>query len=152
MTVPHRVRLGLIGILAALMGALPARGDGDDFFQGMNTALNSQLIFVGTVKDDAGAHVSGALVTWRARMREVDGDQETSAGTYTDSIGRYRTLDVARIVHNAGLTFDPALVDITVSKPGYALIRRLRRTSDSQPMGLVEINFILTKTQAGPKE
>lgn len=132
-----------VALALALMvaGRAPARADGDDFFIKSDKPLMSQLIFVGAVKDDGGNYVRGALVTWTAVVGQGDEQDTSFAGTYTDVIGRYRTMDVARVVALNGFDLDPARVEVTVSKPGYVMTRRLKRTRQNQVMGLIEIDF-----------
>lgn len=146
MTAPRTLKTALTALLLTLIAAPPAWPNGDDFFRGTDSPLSSQLVFVGSVRDDAGRYISGALVTWNAISR--DAEQVTSAGTYTDAIGRYRTIDVEHIVRNNGLEFDPARVEINVTKPGYIMVSQFRRTAATKQMGLIEINFILARAGA----
>lgn len=139
-------------LLLVVIGPGTARADGDDFFLKTAKPLGSQLIFVGTVRDDAGNRVSGALVTWETVL--VDGEQEepTSAGTYSNIIGRFRTMDVADVIAKYGFVLDPNRVTLVAAKPGYTMLRSLRRTRQSQRMGLVEIDFVLKKSAETPPD
>jgi len=137
-------RLLLAGIVYAALGTdLVVRANGDDFFQKSEKPLESQLIFVGTVKDDHGNRISGALVTWAVDMTFDGKSERTYAGTYTNSIGRYRTVDVATTINKYGYDFDPALVELMVNKPGFIQTRSFRRTRHNLNMGLIEIDFEL---------
>lgn len=138
----------LIGFVA-VVGLGPAWADGDDFFLKTAKPLGSQLIFVGTVRDDAGNRLSGVLVTWETVLVEEDREEPTSAGTFTDIIGRFRTMDVADVVAKYGFDLDPNRVTLKAAKPGYTMVRGLRRTRQNQRMGLVEIDFVLRKDGDG---
>jgi hypothetical protein len=84
-------------------------------------------------------------VTWRTVLIDGEQEEETFAGTYSDGIGRFRTMDIAGVVANYGFELDPTRVELTVSKPGYTMTRRFRRTRASQIMGLVEVDFEVTR-------
>ncbi len=144
--------LGKYHAILWLFGGLPGQiplavhADGDDFFNYSPVPLSEQLVFVGAVRDDKGSPLQGVSVTWAAPLAN---SEETSkrvvARTSTDVMGRFRTNDVAGLIHSYGYQFDPAHVEVTATKPGYGLVRRLRRTPSRILMGLVEVDFILAK-------
>lgn len=135
--------------IAACLAWWPWRAlaNGDDFFAGGAVPLASQLIFAGTVKDAAGNRLKDAKVTWTATYFDEGREQQTFAATYTDLMGRYRSVDVARAMAIYGYTLDPKRVELTVSKPGYITSSRLKRTRHDQHMGLIEVNFLMQKEQ-----
>lgn len=139
-------RIAVVGILGALI-APASWADGDDFFQRSDTPLENQLVFVGTVKDQSGAYLNGALVTWHAISVDESGEQSSSSGTFTDRMGRFRTVDVARIVALNGYELDPSRVELSVTKPGYTMMRRFKRTRERDRMGLQEIDFVMAKAK-----
>jgi hypothetical protein len=141
-------RIAVAGVFSLLL-APASWADGDDFFQVTDTPLESQLVFVGTVKDQAGTYLNGALVTWHAISVDESGEQSSSSGTFTDRMGRFRTVDVARIVAINGYDLDPTRVEVSVTKPGYVMVRRLKRTRERQRMGLLEIDFVMAKAKPG---
>jgi hypothetical protein len=142
----------LLGI-AAYLAWRPSRtwANGDDFFAGGAVPLMSQLIFACTVKDSAGNRLKDAKVTWTATYFDEGREQQTFAATYTDVMGRYRTVDVARTMAIYGYTLDPRRVEVTVTKAGYATASRLRRTRHDQYMGLIEVNFQMQKDEVTPE-
>ena len=137
-------RIAVVGLLSPLL-APSSWADGDDFFQPTDTPLDHQLVFVGTVKDQSGAYLNGALVTWHAVSVDESGEQSSSSGTFTDRMGRYRTVDVARIVALNGYELDPTRVELSVTKPGYTTMRRFKRTRERDRMGLQEVDFVMAK-------
>ena len=145
----RRVGAAILGVFA-LSFARAAAANGDDFFQRSDAPLSSQLIFVGTVKDDEGNRIDGVLVTWRATFFDDNEEQSTFAGTYTDLMGRFRTVDLVRTFAMNGYPLDPARVEVTVSKPGYTMTRRLKRARHDQHMGLIEVNFEMARERAKP--
>ncbi len=141
-------RIIVVGLFSFFL-APASWADGDDFFQVTETPLESQLVFVGTVKDQAGTYLNGALVTWHAISVDESGEQSSSSGTFTDRMGRFRTVDVARIVALNGYELDPTRVELNVTKPGYVMVRRFKRTRERQRMGLLEIDFVMAKSKPG---
>lgn len=135
--------------IGCLLAPLDANADGDDFFEIIDVPLENQLIFVGTVKDEDGNYLRDALVRWRATGPVGDaGDEHTStAGTWTNVLGRFRTVDVARIVAREGAELNPERVEFSVEKPGYVMVRRLVRNRGRQSMGLQEIDFVMRKSE-----
>ena len=129
----HRKRrraLWILVLVGCVFSSIDGYADGDDYFQPTNLPLNQQLIFVGVVKDEAGGYLQGALVRWTATgTASVDGEDYTSsAGSWTDLLGRFRSVDVARVLAIEGIKVDPARVEVTVEKPGYEVVRRLKRS------------------------
>ena len=130
--------------------AVDGNANGDDFFEIIDVPLDDQLIFVGTVKDEEGNYLQDALVRWRATGSVGEsGDEHTStAGTFTNVLGRFRTVDVARIVVREGAQLDTKRVEFTVEKQGYEMVRQLIRNRGRQPMGLQEIDFVMRKSES----
>ncbi|MFL2769622.1 MAG: hypothetical protein ACJZ9F_01300 [Rhodospirillaceae bacterium] len=136
-------------VVGCMFLSIEGHADGDDFFEIIDVPLGHQLIFVGTVKDEDGNYLQDALVRWRATGTVgVEGDEHTStAGTWTNVLGRFRTVDVARIVAREGADLNPQRVEFTVEKSGYEMVRRLIRTRGRQRMGLQEIDFVMRKSE-----
>ena len=132
-----------------LFASIDGYANGDDFFELIDVPMDDQLIFVGTVKDEDDNYLQDALVRWQATGRVgVDGGEHIStAGTWTNELGRFRTVDVARIVAKEGAELDTERVKLTVEKPGYEVVRRLSRNRGRQRMGLQEIDFVMRKTE-----
>lgn len=143
----RKFRLTILSLLGILLPSA-AWSDGDDFFQPANAPLASQLVFVGVVKDQAGGFIYGALVTWQATSVDGSGERSSTAGTFTNLLGRYRTVDIARVVAVNDHALDPGRVELTVAKPGYVMVRRLKRSRLGEGMGLQEIDFIMAKVGA----
>ena len=144
-------RLAVVAVfIGCVFASIDVHADGDDYFQPSNAPLDHQLIFVGVVKDEAGGYLQGALVRWHATgTASVDGEEYTStAGSWTDLLGRFRSVDVARVLAIEGVRLDPTRVDVTVEKSGYEVIRRIKRSRPRQRMGLQEVDFIMRKAEA----
>ena len=142
-----------VALFVAIGLGLPVAGwaDGDDFFRAGEIIGDTQLVFVGTVKDDRGNYIEAATVRWQATMTDDDGDHHVGFETYTNAVGRYRTVNVMRAVVAADFEFDAGKIDVTAWKPGYSLVRRLRRGRAERTSGVVEVNFTLAKTDAAPR-
>ncbi len=141
--------LRILVFVGCIFLSIDAYADGDDFFEIIDVPLDNQLIFVGTVKDEDGNYLQDALVRWRATGPvSAEGDEHTStAGTWTNILGRFRTVDVARIVAREGAQLDSERVEFTVEKSGYEMVRQLIRNRGRQPMGLQEIDFVMRKSE-----
>ena len=138
----------ILWLFCELAGQIPSavHADGDDFFDYSPAPLSEQLVFMGAVRDDKGRPLQGVSVTWAVPLANAaETSKRVVARTSTDVMGRFRTNDVAGLIHSYGYQFDPALVELTATKPGYSLVRRLRRTPSRILMGLVEVDFILAQ-------
>jgi hypothetical protein len=129
-----------VGVVAAVLPLdMGVRADGDDFFLPQEIPGKPEYVVFGNVKDDRGNYVSTAVVTV-----EVE-EPVLIFETTTTLLGRFRTVDIGRAVSELGYELDPGLVKVSVSAPGYVLIRRLNRSSPRQKHGAVEIDFLMTK-------
>ena len=139
----------ILVIVACLFSSVDGYANGDDFFEIIDVPMDDQLIFVGTVKDEEGNYLQDALVRWRATGPVgAEGDEHTStAGTWTNMLGRFRTVDVARIVAREGAELNPQKIEFAVEKQGYEMVRQLIRNRGRERMGLQEIDFVMRKTE-----
>jgi len=115
------------------------RADGDDFFAVQEIPGNPQYVVFGSVRDDRGNYVSTALVT--IEVAEPVLTYETT----TNILGRFRSVDIGRAITDLGYDLDPAQINVSVTAPGYALVRRFNRYSPRRNYGAVEIDFLMTK-------
>lgn len=125
--------------LALLAPEWGARANGDAFFAPEEIAGKPVYVVFGSVKDDHGNYLSGALVTIEVAEPVLIFD------TTTNILGRFRTPDVGRAVIELGYEIDPARIEITVSAPGYAPLRRLKRGSPRQKEGATEVDFVMKR-------
>ncbi|MCB2108563.1 MAG: hypothetical protein KDE14_12730 [Rhodobacteraceae bacterium] len=139
--------LPVLALAGCLLSSADGYADGDDYFAIANVPLDHQLIYTGAVKDEDGNYLEGVLVRWQATgSTGPEGEEHTStAGTWTDVLGRFRTLDIARVVAREGAELDPMRVEVSAEKPGYEIARRLRRTLGREFMGLQQVDFVMRK-------
>lgn len=123
--------------MAVLPLDMGAYADGDDFFEALEIPGKPEYVVFGNVKDDRGNYVSTAVVTVAVA------DPILIYETTTTILGRFRTLDVGRAISDLGYDVDPAQIKVSVSAPGYVLIRRFHRASPRQKRGAVEIDFLM---------
>lgn len=144
---------GVMGF-AVVFGAPSAYANGDDFFAfqlGNNEGTKNG--FVGSVKDDKGNYLSSAMLTVVVKAPSVDEADdspiEVTFKSFTNNIGRYRTLsvdDMVSVISGAQVAVKAEDVKLVgVSKPGYKQIRRLDRSRAGQPMR--EIDFVMKKVE-----
>ena len=146
-----------IAALATIqLSASTALCNGDEFyrFNALDAkALGSQVIFAGIVKDAEGNHLPDAKVTIGVVAPTIYGNKLVTFNAYTNVAGRYRALDVASVVstlEEVEMAVDPALVEVTVAKEGYAVTRKLNRSRGGQKFGLFEVDFTMRKISASP--
>jgi hypothetical protein len=135
---------------AALCAALAvpkiAAANGDVFFEALEIEGDPQFVFYGSVKDRAGNYVDGALVA-------VDvSEPQLTYESYTNMLGRFRSLDVGRVVQDLGYEIDPSLIDVTVFAPGYKTVRKLSMRRSRDTIGAFEVNFVLEKEEPEAEE
>ncbi len=131
------------GLLTAAMLPRPALANGDIFFEALEIEGDPQFVFFGSVKDKKGNAVSGALVS-------VDvSEPQLTYESYTNVIGRYRSLDVGRVIQDLGYQINPRNIDVSVFAPGYKTTRKfsMRRTGDI--IGAFEVNFVIEEEEEG---
>ena len=143
----HVMASGL-ALFASALATDYARANGDEFFIAGQAIGNTELVFVGTVKDADGKYVKGVAVRWEATLSAEDGDQHVGFETYTNEFGRYRTVNIARALAALDFKLDPARVQVTAKKDGYKVKNRLNRGTTAKKMGLIEVNFTLERVPA----
>ena len=139
-------------VFAFLLGAPAAYADGDDFFAfqlGNNAGTKNG--FMGSVKDDKGNYLSGAMLTVTVKAPSVDEADDSPIDvtfkSFTNVMGRYRTLsvdDMVSVISGAQVAVKPEDVTLVgVTKAGYQQVRRLDRSRAGQSMR--EIDFVMKK-------
>jgi len=151
-----RVLLALTAAMLLAAGvSTHARANGDEFFRGDafsdNKPLDTQVIFSGSVRDEAGNYVEDATITVGITVSTPRGERRVTYNAYTNNIGRYRTLDVASVVlvmEEVAVDVDPRQVDITADKAGFKVTRRLDRSRARQTRGVFEVDFWVARDVA----
>ena len=133
----------LAGIFA--VGSSCARADGDDFFFDDNgVPRDTDLFFVGSVKDENGRFISRARVRAVLTLNMDSGVRHLTYESITNELGRYRTLNLANVILGLDLELDPSLVTLSVLKEGYREKYRDNRSRRGQTR-LIEINFVMSR-------
>lgn len=142
-------------LAAALGGAAvsPSWADGDEFFAFRSKLFNENgaraevdIGFVGSVKDEAGARLADAVITVAVNVETENGVQRVTFDSYTDLLGRYRTLDAAGAAADL-LGIEVYLLPedvelIGVEKEGYVQVRRFQRGTSGKET-IQEVDFIM---------
>jgi hypothetical protein len=151
-----RAVLGAAGLALLLWGAASAvLADGDDFFTFRSKSFGADGSrnvvkngFFGAVKDDAGNYLKDAVLTIAVNVRTADGSQRITYNSYTNVVGRYRTLDAASVAADllqVNADVQPQDVELLgVEKAGYVQLRRLDRSRRGQG-GVREIDFVMRR-------
>jgi hypothetical protein len=134
---------GGAALCAVAVSGRAALANGDVFFEAEEIPGQTEFVYFGSVKDDDGNYLEGAIVTTVVKEPQLTYD------AYTNVLGRYRTLDVGRAVVDLGFEIDPKIFDVTVTLPGYTQVRRFNRGRAGQNKGAVELNFVMKKNPEG---
>jgi hypothetical protein len=146
-----RRRPTLVFALAFILGASVARADGDEFFASVlrQAGEGAKTGFVGNVKDDEGHFLQDAVLTVVVKVPGEGGPTDVTYRSYTNMLGRYRTLDAADVValvQGTEVELKPEDVMLVgVAKDGYTQIRRLDRSRAGQAVR--EIDFVMKKVR-----
>lgn len=136
------IRAGFAAALGfvQLVGApTTLRADGDDFFEAAGIPGETEYAVAGTVKDVAGRYLNNVTVTIETS------DPHLSYDAITDALGRFRTLDIGRLIKELGYDVDSSKVTVEPRLPGYRTVRRFNRGKARQNKGVVEMDFTLAK-------
>lgn len=137
--------------LAFACGASAVLANGDEFFasslRSVGAGGGARIGFLGSVKDDEGHYLEEAELTVLVTVPTGDGTEDVTYKSFTDVIGRYRTLDasdVVSIVKGIDIELKPTDVKLVgVSKEGYTQVRRFDRSRTGQSVR--EIDFVMKK-------
>ena len=134
---------GIVFLAAALSGfggATTIRANGAEFFEAANDG-KVVLYYFGNVKDSKGNPLDKLMVTVTAKNAGL------TFPIRNDSPGHFRTSDIGRAIEGLGKTVDPAQIDITISKPGYKIVKAPKVPIK---LGAVQLeNFVLDPVAAG---
>ncbi len=126
-----------------------AQADGDEFFASTLRTVGegAKNGFIGSVKDDEGHPLQDAVLTV---MVKVPGESEdVTYRSFTNILGRYRTLDAADVVsvlQGTDVELKPDDVKLVgVAKDGYTQVRRLDRSRTGRTVR--EIDFVMKKVR-----
>jgi hypothetical protein len=129
-----------LALLVAVGGsATPSWGDGEPFFAAMEIPGKPEYVVFGAVKDDQGAYLRGANITVTVS------DPALMSVATTDTMGRFRTLDVGRAIKDMGYDVDASHIDVSVTDPGYRLAHKINRGRGGQNSGAVEMDFVMER-------
>jgi hypothetical protein len=141
----------LVIALMLAFGASLAHADGDEFFASVlrQAGGGAKNGFMGNVKDDEGRLLPDAIVTVLVKAPGEGGPTDVTYKSYTNMLGRYRTLDpvdVVGLIQGVDVELKPEDVTLVgVSKDGYTQVRRLDRSRTGQAVR--EIDFVMKKNR-----
>ena len=104
------------------------------------------------VKDADGNRIEDAKITISLTVPTARGGKVVRFNAYTNIAGRYRSYDVGSVVmtlEEIQMDVDPASVELTVSKPGYDLVRTFNRSKRNQKKGVFEVDFTMAGIDTG---
>lgn len=116
-----------------------ASANGDEFFGAEEIPGQTEFVYFGSVKDEQGNYLDAVEVTLGVS------EPPLTYVSYTDILGRYRTLDAGRAVVDLGYEVDPKNFTLTITRDGYTQVRRMDRSSSRVKKGAFEINFVMAK-------
>ncbi len=124
-------------LCAASAVSSAAMANGDVFFEAMEIEGDPQFVYYGSVKDRSGKYINGALVAVDVKTPQLMYE------SYTNMLGRFRSLDVGRVIQDLGYEIDPSQIDISVFAPGYKTVSKFSMRRSRDTTGAFEVNFIL---------
>jgi hypothetical protein len=139
-TMYRAIILGIAGFMMTGFIANPARSNGDNFFEAQEIEGDPRYVVFGGVKDTEGRPLQDVLVIIESTDPERSYEQ-----TYTDVLGRFRTLDIGRAIESLGYSIDPSGITVEAWLEGYHTVRRLNRSPASRSVGVIEISFVMAK-------
>ncbi len=143
----RKMLAGGAALCAAALGySRAALANGDVFFEAEEIPGQTEFVYFGSVKDEDGNYLDGVTVT-----TDVS-DPHLTYDSYTNVLGRYRSLDVGRAVIDLGFEVEPRNITVTVFKRGYTMVRRMNRGSPRLKKGAFEMNFVMAKDKVGVAE
>ncbi len=148
------VPLSVFVVFAFVLGAPSVYADGDDFFAyqlravgDSGTNAGAKNGFLGSVKDDQGNYLRDATLTIQVTAPSDVGPVDVTYKSFTNVIGRYRTLDagdVVSLLKGFDVVLKPSDVKLVgVTKVGYTQVQRVDRSRAGQ--AIREIDFVMKK-------
>ena len=135
--------------LVFVFSTCAAHADGDEFFASTLRTVGSEAKngFMGNVKDEDGRLLQDAVLTVLVKVPADGGSVDVTYKSFTNVLGRYRTLDAADVVaviQGTDVELKPGDVKLVgVAKDGYAQVRRLDRSRAGQTVR--EVDFVMKK-------
>lgn len=134
--------LSVVAGVSVLGLARGAHANGDAFFEAQE-GEEPEFVYFGSVKDEDGNYIQEAIVSVECS------EPQLSYQSPTDVLGRYRSLDIGRVIVELGYKVDPLKIQVNVIKPGYTVTKRMNRGSPRKTKGAFEFNVIVAKTAPG---
>ncbi|HEU4624566.1 MAG TPA: hypothetical protein VFS52_07385 [Steroidobacteraceae bacterium] len=134
-------RLAISIVVAAFIcvAGRPAWPSGAMFLESAEIPGNPEFVIFGSVKDEKGKYVDGAIVKVKVAEHMLEFSAETNV------IGRYRTPDIGRAIKDLGYDVDLSLITVIVESPHYEVVQRQYRGKYRQNKGAIEMNFRVKK-------
>lgn len=145
---PISRRKALAGGVALCVAAGLSRNvlaNGDEFFGAEEIPGQTEFVYFGSVKDDKGDYLDAVEVTLNIA------EPPLTYVSYTDVLGRFRTLDAGRAIVDLGFEVDARTFEISVARDGYKQVRRMNRSPARAKKGAFEINFVMAIDKDAPK-
>jgi len=121
-----------------------ALANGEEFFGAEEIPGHPLFVYFGTVKSEDGKYLEAAEVM----LKVVDPPMTFT--TFTDILGRFRTLDAGRTLTDLGYEYDGTSDFVmSVTRDGYVQTRRMNRAPAHAKEGAYEINFVMAVDKTG---
>lgn len=134
----------VLGVFALLVAgtSLRIQANGAEFFEAENDG-KIVLYYFGNVKDSKGNVIDKVMVTITAKNANL------TFPFRNDTPGHFRSPDIGKSIQGAGKPVDPAQIEISISKPGYKLVKAPKIP---MKMGAVQLDaFVLDPVGAAAK-
>ncbi len=135
----RKALVGGVALVAAAGVGGRAFANGDEFFGAEEIPGQTEFVYFGSVKDEKGGYLDAVEVTFSIS------EPPLTYVSYTDVLGRYRTLDAGRAIVDLGYEVDTSKFELNVARDGYMQTRRMNRSPSRAKKGAFEINFVMEK-------
>jgi len=134
-----------VALCAAAGLSKAALANGEEFFGAEEIPGHPVFVYFGTVKSEDGKYLEATEVTLKVT------DPPMTFTSYTDILGRFRTLDAGRTLTDLGYEVVPSNFVVSVARDGYVQTRRMNRAPANAKEGAFEINFVMAPDKSEPK-
>ena len=141
----RKALFGGVAVCAITALSRTAFANGDEFFGADEIPGRPVFVYFGTIRSDDGKYLNAVEVTLEIA------DPPMTLVSYSDVLGRFRTMDAGRTVADMGYEVEAQNFKVSVAREGYREVRRLSRAPvKAKPGAAYEIDFIMTADPSQP--
>lgn len=141
----RKALLGGATLCAVAAVSRSALANGDEFFGADEIPGKPVFVYFGTIRSTEGKYLNAVEVTLEIA------EPPMTLVSYSDVLGRFRTMDAGRTITDMGYEVDPKNFTVTIAREGFKEVRRLNRAPmNAKPGAAYEINFTMGPDTSPP--